>query len=151
MRAITVRQPWAHAVAVGAKTVENRSQNTVYRGEIAIHAARTVDTPAVHDSRIMKVFGAAAGLVEPLGAIIAVAELVDCHRAAQPGFPADGTCCSPWGNRVHNERPAFHLMLAHVRRLAEPVSCRGYLHVGWAVPESVAAEVRSQLLTEVTR
>ncbi len=39
MRAITLTQPWATLVAIGAKRVETRSWKTNYRGRIAIHAA----------------------------------------------------------------------------------------------------------------
>lgn len=40
MKAITLWQPWASLVAVGAKTIETRSWRTHYRGPIAIHAAK---------------------------------------------------------------------------------------------------------------
>lgn len=39
MKALTVRQPWATLIAIGAKTIETRSWSTMYRGELAIHAA----------------------------------------------------------------------------------------------------------------
>ncbi len=41
MKAITLHQPWATLVAVGAKRIETRSWATSYRGPLAIHAART--------------------------------------------------------------------------------------------------------------
>ena len=37
MKALTVRQPWASLIAVGAKRVETRSWPTAYRGPRAIH------------------------------------------------------------------------------------------------------------------
>ncbi len=40
MKALTLTQPWAHLVAVGAKRVETRSWPTPYRGPLAIHAAQ---------------------------------------------------------------------------------------------------------------
>ena len=40
MKAITLTQPWATLVAMGAKQVEPRSWSTAYRGQIAIHAAK---------------------------------------------------------------------------------------------------------------
>ncbi len=39
MRCISVRQPYAWAICVGAKTVENRVWKTDFRGTIAIHAS----------------------------------------------------------------------------------------------------------------
>lgn len=41
MKALTLTQPWATLVAIGAKRVETRSWRTDYRGPIAIHAAKT--------------------------------------------------------------------------------------------------------------
>lgn len=40
MKAITITEPWATLVAIGAKQIETRSWPTSYRGPIAIHAAK---------------------------------------------------------------------------------------------------------------
>lgn len=40
MKALTLTQPWATLVAIGAKKIETRSWNTNYRGRLAIHAAK---------------------------------------------------------------------------------------------------------------
>lgn len=40
MKALTLTQPWATLVAIGAKRIETRSWSTSFRGEIAIHAAK---------------------------------------------------------------------------------------------------------------
>lgn len=40
MKAITLWQPWASLIAIGAKKYETRSWKTNYRGPIAIHAAK---------------------------------------------------------------------------------------------------------------
>lgn len=42
--ALTLRQPWASLVALGAKRVETRSWRTSYRGWLAIHSAKTFPT-----------------------------------------------------------------------------------------------------------
>lgn len=42
MKALTLTQPWATLVAIGAKTIETRSWLTTYRGRIAIHAAKGI-------------------------------------------------------------------------------------------------------------
>jgi len=39
MKALTLWQPWASLIAVGAKRIETRSWSTKYRGPLAIHAA----------------------------------------------------------------------------------------------------------------
>lgn len=40
MKAISLWQPWASLVAVGAKKIETRSWATKYRGSLAIHATK---------------------------------------------------------------------------------------------------------------
>lgn len=40
MKALTLTQPWASLVALGAKRIETRSWRTPYRGSLAIHAAK---------------------------------------------------------------------------------------------------------------
>jgi hypothetical protein len=40
MRAITVRQPFAHLIAIGVKPIENRTWCPSYRGPLLIHASK---------------------------------------------------------------------------------------------------------------
>ena len=40
MRALSLWQPWASGIALGAKRIETRSWSTPYRVPIAIHAAK---------------------------------------------------------------------------------------------------------------
>lgn len=44
MKALTLYQPWATLVAIGAKRIETRSWKTDYRGPLAIHVSKR--TPA---------------------------------------------------------------------------------------------------------
>lgn len=85
MKAITVWQPWAGALAAGIKGNETRSWATKYRGPIAIHAAMR----EVFDGLALIPVPIALKIKEalrcewdkmPRGAIIATAELVDCIR-----------------------------------------------------------------------
>jgi len=39
-KALSLLQPWASLVVIGAKTVETRSWNTDYRGRLLIHASK---------------------------------------------------------------------------------------------------------------
>lgn len=43
MRAITILQPWATAIAVGAKRIETRGRQIHYRGPMAIHAGKSTE------------------------------------------------------------------------------------------------------------
>lgn len=44
MKAISLQQPWATMVAIGAKSIETRSWYTSYRGPLAIHASKIMPT-----------------------------------------------------------------------------------------------------------
>ena len=44
MKALTLTQPWATLVAMGAKRIETRSWTTNYRGPLAIHAGKGPST-----------------------------------------------------------------------------------------------------------
>lgn len=73
MKAITIKQPFATLIAAGLKEYEFRTWKTAYRGELLIHAGKSVDTEA------MKKFQQ-YGLSYPLGCIIAKATLTDCVK-----------------------------------------------------------------------
>jgi hypothetical protein len=97
IRALTILQPWAAAIACGAKRIETRSWKTDYRGPLAIHAGNRCvqsEQSALLDNAISRHAWLAVmhnlGWSDPngilanwftglsYGAIIAVAELVDC-------------------------------------------------------------------------
>lgn len=46
MIALSVKQPWAHLIAIGRKTIETRTWNTAYRGPILICAGMNLDKAA---------------------------------------------------------------------------------------------------------
>lgn len=43
MKTLTLIQPWATLIMIGAKKIETRSWSTKYRGPIAIHAGKKID------------------------------------------------------------------------------------------------------------
>lgn len=71
MKAITIKQPFASLIMAGVKEYEFRTWKTSYRGELLIHAGKSVDTEA------MEKF-AEYGLEYPLGCILGKATLSDC-------------------------------------------------------------------------
>jgi hypothetical protein len=86
LKALTLTQPWAQLVALGAKGIETRSWKTDYRGDLAIHAAKGFPREAVlhcFEEPFRSVLQA-AGIREPadlpLGAVIATAGLRDVLR-----------------------------------------------------------------------
>lgn len=151
IRALTVQQPWGHAIIHGGKNVENRTQVWGYRGPLAIHAGRRDsqrgwESPLVRQALGVHEGGVVDGGLE-YGAVIGVVDLVDCHP--------DAGCCSPWGESAYVEhggrvrRRITHLVLQDPRPLPEPIPCRGALGL-WILPPGVAAAVAAAL-PEVVR
>lgn len=132
MRAITIRPPWSWAIAAGHKDVENRTRCIVgtHRGPVAIHAGKKWDDAGLEACTQLIGTGPHSG---PCGAVIAVADLVDVHRAA----PDCG--CSAWA-----QPDRWHLVLRGVVELPVEVPCRGLLGL-WTLPPDVEAAVHDQL------
>lgn len=89
---LSLWQPWASLIAVGAKRIETRGWATNYRGPLAIHAAkRCLRHELVYFSARWDFCAALEPLgvemggprklwdVLPFGALVAVADLVDCR------------------------------------------------------------------------
>lgn len=116
MKALTVRQPYAWAIAAGHKPVENRTRPTTHRGPLAIHAGVAWHPAGADDERVNALPRRPADeLWTARGGVLAVADLVDCHQEA-------GGCCAPWG-----DPGAWHWVLAAPRPLAELVPATGRL------------------------
>ena len=47
MKVLTIKQPWATLIAEGLKQYEFRTRNTKYRGDILIHAGKSIDKKAI--------------------------------------------------------------------------------------------------------
>ena len=79
MKALSLLQPYASLIAIGAKKIETRSWSTKYRGPLAIHASRSNKNKLL---RFMEPFlKALRGIgILPLGAIVATCNLVDCIK-----------------------------------------------------------------------
>ncbi len=70
MKVITIKQPWASLIAEGLKEYEFRTWNIKYRGDILIHAGKSIDKKAVERFKEYN-------LEYPTGCIIAKATLTD--------------------------------------------------------------------------
>ncbi|WP_030064118.1 ASCH domain-containing protein [Streptomyces natalensis] len=126
MRALTIRQPYAAAIAHADKRIENRVWRTAYRGPLLIHASLTPDRrPGRGVSAVVR------GLQLDLGAVVAVARLANCH-------PDDGAC-SPWSLPGH-----YHHVLEDVTALPLPVPWKGAQGL-WTPPDALLARVCLQL------
>jgi hypothetical protein len=161
---LTIRQPWCWSIVQGGKPVENRPWKMTYYGSLWLHAgARSRWDPAGAHSPLVQAawkkrvrgipgwpglpvsdveLGRATTLM-PFGAIAALAEVRDCHHAERCwmwSIAAGGpVLCSPWA--VDGQ---WHIELANVRPLAEPMPYRGKLGL-WYLPAEVEEQARAQL------
>ena len=87
MKALTLTQPWASLVAIGAKCIETRCWSTPYRGPLAIHAAKGFPGWAQRmcESEMIRhaLVSGGEAVAEPKSslprsAILCISNLVDC-------------------------------------------------------------------------
>lgn len=122
MKAITIAQPWAWAIVEGAKRIENRTWRTKHRGPLAIHAGKSklFMIPKLPDGTDVP------QLYLPFGALVGVAELVDCVRVEDlpPALAMNPFAAGPWC-----------WILDNVRKI-EPIPMNG-AQLLWTVPDGV--------------
>jgi activating signal cointegrator 1 len=134
MKALTLHQPYASLIAIGAKQIETRSWATSYRGPLAIHAARTLHRArALCQVEPYRAVLAAAGYSEPetlpVGAVVATCRLVACLPMGDARtFPLTGVPLPGSPEHAFGEyKPGRYMwLLADVEPLAVPVSARGW-------------------------
>ena len=105
MKALTVCQPWAHAIVFGSKRIENRTWPTSYRGTLLIHAGKSckfLGERTFPDGTPVPPKGQLA-----FGVLLGIVELVDCvpFQEAQSDPWAEG----PWCWLLTNPRPVVPL------------------------------------------
>lgn len=86
MKALSLTQPWASLVACGAKQIETRSWETLYRGPLLIHASKGFPRWARETAEEDDFRNALSGLLPsqlPLGALLCRVELVGCVRTTE--------------------------------------------------------------------
>lgn len=127
MKAITLTQPWATLVAIGAKRIETRSWRTDYQGSLAIHAAATFPRRARELCEVEPFKSALAPLgvrFEPanyLGVVVAICDLENVFGVSvvNPGEPERS-----FGDYSPGR---WAWMLTNVKPLAVPIQAKGAL------------------------
>jgi hypothetical protein len=155
VRLLTVRQPWAEAIARAeadptAKLVENRSRGFPkrYRGLVGIHAGQAEARNGWLDYRVRELQPRPHPMEAAYGAVIALADLADVH-------PATG-CCQPWGEDSYQpnnpeDRPVgqvTHLVLDRVVRI-RPVPAKGALGL-WHPDTDLLLELCHRVAERIT-
>ena len=135
MKTLTLTQPWATLVAIGAKRIETRSWSTAYRGPLAIHAAKgfpkwarefTVD-PICYEA--VRKHGIHSPQGYPMGVVLATCKLVAVKLIVR--FCADAARMLPptepelsFGDYTPGR---FAWILEDVKQFAEPIPAKGAL------------------------
>ncbi|TAM87648.1 ASCH domain-containing protein [bacterium] len=138
MKALSIRHPWSWAILYANKRIENRTWPTRFRGEVFIHAGKTIERDSVEMLRADS-FSVPEELA--CGAIVGVARLVDCidDETAETRYPDQVEWISgPWC-----------FILEEVRALATPIPCHGKLGF-FDVPADVAATAGAALALTAT-
>lgn len=138
-RALSLTQPWATLVAIGAKLYETRSWQTSYRGWLAIQAAKGFPDECMElcDEEPFSSALFAGPPYEmpgdlPRGQVIAAVRLTDCISTNVWTPPRDSNEYA-FGNYEPNR---FAWKLEDVRRLKEPFYARGALSI-WKLPAAI--------------
>ena len=125
MKALTLWQPWATLIAIGAKKIETRPWSTRYRGPLAIHAAKT--QKMARYARLEPFCSALeAGGYNPFqplpsGVVVATCQLVDCKQV---------TSTEDWPESPEVEFGDYGIgrwmwFLDEIEALPDPVPARG--------------------------
>jgi len=150
MKVLTLTQPWAALIAIGAKQIETRSWYTDYRGPLAIHAAKGLQSVGGKRGFCDLVWSQPFALVLfpgwrdadnddtvrafEFGAIVATCELVCCKNISLGSrYGWHGVAGRDW-EMTDQERAfgdytpgRYAWLLANVRKLPEPIPCKGSL------------------------
>lgn len=147
---LSLWQPWASLMALGAKANETRSWETLYRGPLAIQAAqmwnselwrichtspfREVLKPCYGFKRLRPRITVGGGRVRmPRGEVVCVVDLVDCVRITRENAPTGNELA--FGDYTPGR---FMWITKNVRRFVEPVPVTGRQGL-FRVPRSLLA------------
>lgn len=138
MKTISLWQPYASLIAIGAKKIETRGWPTKYRGPLAIHAAKKWDRD-VKETILSEPFRRALieggctltslpgcdAITLPLGKVVCVCELTDC-ALVELGYLEGKTKNYDWPEHPESDFGNYGLnrfawILSNVRKLSEPI------------------------------
>jgi hypothetical protein len=137
IKTLSLWQPWASLIVAGFKRHETRHWPTRVRGRMAIHAAKKVDhIDAPNELCEFALGGENWARKVPTGAIVAVADLINC-------CPTEGleVYHSDW--LAGNFGPGrFAYRLNNVRPLREPIPYKGAQgFFNWTPPEDLESRL----------
>lgn len=130
MKALTIKQPWIHAILHEGKDIENRTWKRAFRGWLALHASGQPNRHAAFPR------GVCVPDLKTLqySAICGVARVVDIVPKSR----------SKWFDRPDDGSTNYGWVLADVAILKRPIPCKGSLNL-WDVDPIILAKIRRQL------
>lgn len=144
IKALTVCQPWASLLATGAKLIETRSWYTDYRGSLAIHASKAfplTDQVLLKERRFFDALRHDYAINDygvpnlPVGAIIAVTDLVGCRSTNNSSNIPPRDSDEFWFGDFTSDRWLF--CVENIRRLEIPIKCKGSLGLWTPDPDII--------------
>jgi hypothetical protein len=147
MKALSLTQPWATLVVIGAKHYETRSWATGHRGPLAIHASKGFPKDCQllcyfpHFQECLELAGYTNPHDLPNGALVGLAYMTECLEA--PLALADPKLSVHEPHFGDFERGRFAWKLKDPWKLEQPIACTGRLGL-WNVPEELAADLLAQ-------
>ena len=140
LRALSLWQPWASAMASGVKQMETRSWPTSYRGDLVICSAKRKPKPEEMPADVPFKFAVAL----PYGYALCVVELYDCHTVEwivrQRGFTEAER---DWGDYTPGIG-RYAWLTRNCRRLQNPVPIVGRQGL-WTLPPETLAMIQENL------
>jgi len=125
MRALSLWQPWASLIYDGRKTIETRHWEMLYRGPLAIHAAKRIEKDACED------FGYDWRTISS-GAVLCIVNVKNCVRFPHPLAPPD-----KYGDFQEGR---FGILMEIVEKFEQPISAKGMQGIwNWEPPVRVHA------------
>lgn len=153
MKCLSLWQPWATLMVIGAKHFETRSWQLRHRGPLLIHAAKKQDRDSL-ELCLEEPFRSAlvsSGIEKigdlPFGAIIGSVDVLDCVRSLGGGlkaFLSNGhTVCGPEREFGDYSPGRWISITRNPRRFLFPLAFRG-LQLLFDVPDQIIGDVASK-------
>lgn len=130
MKALSIRQPWVHAILQEGKNIENRAWSTNHRGWIAIHAS----AKPLRDQNFPNRLRIPDLKTLDYSAICGVARISDVVTRSR----------SKWFHHPEDGSINYGLLLTDITPLEKVIPCSGALKL-WTVPPAVFRKIQRQL------
>jgi hypothetical protein len=162
MKALSIQQPWSHAILHQGKRIENRTWPTKFRGPFLIHASKGKKSYGeVNPDGWLEVYKHSFPGLEELafGAIVGMADLIDCisfdewNDAFELRMMEYADEIVPDSQLSESDRAMLSnwcdgpwcFVLSNVKAFDKPIPFKGALNF-FSVPDSLVGDLAGQAL-----